>query len=38
MRKALETIQIAVGLMFFPFMGIITVLHLMGFENLMQIF
>lgn len=38
MKKALETIQIAIGLMFFPLMGIITALHLMGFDSLAEVF
>lgn len=38
MRKAMEAIQIALGLMFFPLMGVIMALNAMGFESLTEVF
>ena len=38
MRKAMEVIQIALGAMLFPFMGVIFALHMMGFDSLTEVF
>ena len=37
MRKAIENIQVAAGLMLFPFMGIIIALNAMGFDSLVEV-
>ena len=37
MRKAIENIQIAAGLMLFPFMGLIITLNAMGFDSLLEV-
>lgn len=37
MRKAIENIQVAAGLLLFPFMGLIITLNAMGFDSLAEV-
>ena len=37
LKNTLETIQIASGLLLFPFMGLIAAFNAMGFNSLMEV-